>query len=109
MAIDASDANIRIATAHAQKDPMLRQRLNIHSSSSNPSGSLQYRHTTTSSLIEEGKTFDVVCALEVVEHVSEPSQFLKECSELVRVCLIKFEDGFLLTLISQVDISSYPR
>ena len=35
-------------------------------------------------LLEEGQTFDAVCALEIVEHVADPVQFIQTVSKLVR-------------------------
>jgi polyprenyldihydroxybenzoate methyltransferase / 3-demethylubiquinol 3-O-methyltransferase len=82
LAIDASEANIRIAEAHASRDPKL-----------NPQGSsiskpLTYRHATSHDLIEEGRQFDLVCSLEVVEHVDNPADFLESCTRLVKAGVI---------------------
>ena len=77
LAIDASEANIHIASAHAARDPFLSQE----------GGPLTYRHATTHDLVHEGQTFDLVCSLEVIEHVDNPAEFLESCAALVKVCL----------------------
>ena len=38
--------------------------------------------------MREAKRFDVVCSMEVVEHVDNPGAFLRSCAELVEVCLL---------------------
>jgi 2-polyprenyl-3-methyl-5-hydroxy-6-metoxy-1,4-benzoquinol methylase len=35
--------------------------------------------------MRETKRFDVVCSMEVVEHVDNPAAFLRSCAELVKV------------------------
>lgn len=79
LAIDASSSNIKIASAHASQDPFLSLR--------NPAFGplLEYRHTTSDSLVEEDKTFDVVTSMEVVEHVDNPADFVRSCATLVKV------------------------
>eukprot|EP01114_Cavostelium_apophysatum_P012687 TRINITY_DN2899_c0_g1_i1.p1 TRINITY_DN2899_c0_g1~~TRINITY_DN2899_c0_g1_i1.p1 ORF type:complete len:278 (-),score=28.90 TRINITY_DN2899_c0_g1_i1:862-1695(-) len=69
--IDAALENTIVARTHAAYDPLLKDRL-------------QYAHTTAEKLVEEGRTFDVVCSLEVVEHVSDVSGFVRSCSSLVK-------------------------
>jgi SAM-dependent methyltransferase len=87
--IDASPENIQMATLHASTDPLL------------PSQPM-YRAITAESLLEEkiqqnkiggpGKggddgdgLFDVVCALEILEHVNDPAGFLESCTKLLKV------------------------
>ncbi|KZV72253.1 ubiquinone biosynthesis O-methyltransferase [Peniophora sp. CONT] len=78
LAIDASEKNIAIASLHSAADPALSQ-------PADPSrGSLTYRHTAAETLVEEQKRFDVVCSMEVIEHVDNPAAFLRSCSELVK-------------------------
>lgn len=79
LAIDASEANIRIAEAHAIQDPKLTP---IDPSIPKP---LTYRHATSHDLVNEGRQFDLVCSLEVVEHVDNPADFLESCANLVKV------------------------
>ncbi|THH17780.1 hypothetical protein EW146_g3105 [Bondarzewia mesenterica] len=78
-AIDASESNIAIASIHASADPRLSS-----SSPSSSEGSLTYRHTSAETLVQEHKRFDVVCSMEVLEHVDNPAAFLETCAELVK-------------------------
>jgi 2-polyprenyl-6-hydroxyphenyl methylase/3-demethylubiquinone-9 3-methyltransferase len=78
LGIDASESNIGIALTHASVDPQL-------SSSGN---SLEYRHACAEQLVKEPKRFDVVCSMEVIEHVDNPLAFLSACAQLVKVSLI---------------------
>ncbi|KAI0291039.1 S-adenosyl-L-methionine-dependent methyltransferase [Multifurca ochricompacta] len=72
LAIDASAENIHIASQHAAADPGL--------------SSLSFRHTSAETLLQEEskKRFDIVCSMEVVEHVNNPAAFLRSCAELVK-------------------------
>lgn len=79
LAIDASSPNVKIASAHASQDPFLTPRSPV------VEPPLEYRHTTSDILMEEGKTFDVVTSMEVVEHVDNPAGFLRSCASLVKV------------------------
>ncbi|UTT91941.1 hypothetical protein NDA17_006762 [Ustilago hordei] len=76
--VDASHSNIGIATTHAARDPLL--------SRPHPLGrqSLTYLHTTAEDLVAQGQTFDVVCAMEVLEHVNGPADFLRSLDKLVK-------------------------
>ncbi|KAI8585571.1 S-adenosyl-L-methionine-dependent methyltransferase [Geranomyces variabilis] len=67
---DAAGENIAMAKIHAQQDPALTQ--------------LEYRHVTAEKLLEDGEQFDVVCALEIIEHVNNPKEFTRVCSQLVK-------------------------
>ena len=71
--IDASTSNIAISSLHASQDPSL--------------SSLTYRNVSAEELVKEDKRFDVVCSMEVLEHVDNPAAFLRSCSELVKVRL----------------------
>ncbi|KAI0794035.1 ubiquinone biosynthesis O-methyltransferase [Fomes fomentarius] len=81
LGIDASESNIAIASLHAAADPAL-------SSPTPPKakGSLTYRHTPVEDLLVErgSKSFDVVCSMEVIEHVDNPRTFLANCAQLVK-------------------------
>ena len=50
--------------------------------------SLEYRHCAAENLVEEGKQFDVVCAMEVLEHVEDPKGFLNCLGNLTKVNLM---------------------
>lgn len=66
--IDASEKNIAVAGLHARQGG-----LDIH-----------YRATTAEALGEEGKQFDVVLALEIVEHVADVAGFVLAAAALVK-------------------------
>lgn len=80
LGVDASASNVSIASLHASADPAL--------SSSNGPYSLTYRHSSAEELLQEPARFDVVCSLEVVEHVDNPAAFLKTCADLVKVGIV---------------------
>ena len=73
--VDAGDENIRVARAHSAADPLTR--------------GIEYRDIMVEDLardVKEGRAepFDVVCSLEVVEHVADLSSFVQSCASLVR-------------------------
>ncbi|KAG6332379.1 hypothetical protein ID866_6711 [Astraeus odoratus] len=76
LGIDASESNIRIASMHASRDPLL--------SPSSTTGSLSYLTTSAEELLKGSEKFDVVCSMEVIEHVDNPAAFLTTCAELVK-------------------------
>lgn len=65
--IDAAERNIPVAAIHARQSGL----------------DITYRHTTAEALVAEGERFDVVLAMEVVEHVAEPPAFVQSCADLV--------------------------
>ena len=67
--IDAGLAPINVARLHAVASNV----------------DIDYRHTTVESLLggEEG-SFDVICCLEMLEHVPDPASAVEACSKLVR-------------------------
>jgi 2-polyprenyl-6-hydroxyphenyl methylase / 3-demethylubiquinone-9 3-methyltransferase len=46
--------------------------------------SIDYRCTTAEALADAGERFDIVLAMEVVEHVADARAFLARCAELVK-------------------------
>ncbi|KAJ1976304.1 Hexaprenyldihydroxybenzoate methyltransferase, mitochondrial [Dimargaris xerosporica] len=70
--IDASPENIRIAQIHANQDPQLVQ------------APLTYVHTTAEALRDQAQQFDLVTAMEVVEHVRNPRQFVATLLQLTK-------------------------
>uniref|UniRef100_A0A1J3IDP0 Ubiquinone biosynthesis O-methyltransferase, mitochondrial n=1 Tax=Noccaea caerulescens TaxID=107243 RepID=A0A1J3IDP0_NOCCA len=66
--VDAVDKNVKIARLHADMDPV--------------TSTIEYHCTTAEKLVDEGKTFDAVLALEVIEHVANPAEFCKSLSAL---------------------------
>lgn len=79
LGIDASESNVRIASMHASADPLFSP------SSPSPSCSLGYRNISAEELLKSDEKFDVVCSMEVIEHVDNPATFLVTCAELVKV------------------------
>lgn len=67
--IDAGLANIEIAKIHAKKSNL---KINYQKSSVEE---LDYKHE---------KSFDVVLALEIIEHVADVEDFIEECAKLVK-------------------------
>ena len=65
--VDAGDKNIKAARNHARQ-----QKLKIN-----------YKVTTAEQLAAKREKFDVVIALEIIEHVSDPAFFLSSCCKLV--------------------------
>ncbi|KAJ3497740.1 hypothetical protein NLJ89_g10306 [Agrocybe chaxingu] len=83
LGLDASASNIAIASLHAAADPRLSRSPDA-SSSSGWSTKLSYLSTSAESLLSQTKRYDVVCSMEVLEHVDNPSAFLSSCAELVK-------------------------
>jgi 2-polyprenyl-6-hydroxyphenyl methylase / 3-demethylubiquinone-9 3-methyltransferase len=65
---DASERNIGTAKAHATQSGL----------------AIDYRATSAESLVAEGRSFDVVLNMEVVEHVADVSAYLAACTALVK-------------------------
>ncbi len=65
---DAAERNIPVARLHAEEQGL----------------QIDYRHTTAEALIVGGEAFDVVLAMEIVEHVTDPKTFLTTCQELLK-------------------------
>ncbi|ESW14235.1 hypothetical protein PHAVU_008G264200 [Phaseolus vulgaris] len=66
--VDAVEKNIKIAQLHAGLDPV--------------TSTIEFCCTTAEKLVEEGRTFDAVMALEVIEHVANPADFCRSLSAL---------------------------
>ncbi len=67
-AIDAGEKNIAIAKIHAEKSGL----------------KIDYLATSAEELVETGEKFDVVFALEIIEHVADVEAFVKSCAALVK-------------------------
>lgn len=65
---DAAPENIEVARVHAAQSDL----------------SIDYRATTAEAILAEGARFDVVLALEIVEHVADPQEFITTCARLLR-------------------------
>ena len=65
---DPSAANIAAAKLHAEQVGL----------------SIDYRATTVAALADDGERFDLVLAMEVVEHVADMGLFVRRCAEMVQ-------------------------
>lgn len=65
---DASQTNIEVARLHAEQSGL----------------TIDYRAATAEAIAADGERFDVVLALEVVEHVSDADYFLASCTAMVK-------------------------
>lgn len=68
--IDPSPENIEVASWHAKLDPQ--------------TSTIDYQNTTVESMAQNEKKFDVVCSLEVLEHVDDVKGFLQACFRCVK-------------------------
>ena len=66
--VDPSEENIAVAAAHAEESGL----------------TIDYRATTAEALAEAGEIFDVVLAMEVVEHVTDVKEFIATCAAMVK-------------------------
>jgi 2-polyprenyl-6-hydroxyphenyl methylase/3-demethylubiquinone-9 3-methyltransferase len=65
---DPSETNIEAARHHAAQSDL----------------AVDYRCTTAEELAAAGETFDIVLAMEVVEHVADVGLFVNRCAEMVK-------------------------
>jgi len=65
--IDLARRNLEVARRHAERAGL----------------EITYREAAVESLAEAGERFDLVCAMEVVEHVPDQAAFLSTCASLV--------------------------
>jgi 2-polyprenyl-6-hydroxyphenyl methylase/3-demethylubiquinone-9 3-methyltransferase len=66
--IDAAEGNIAVARRHAAGQQL----------------AIDYRESTAEALAAGGAQFDIVLALEIIEHVADVDLFLKSCGRLAR-------------------------
>lgn len=66
--LDPAEGNIAVASAHARKSGL----------------AIDYRAETIEALVAEGKRFDIVLAMEVVEHVADVEVFVAACCAAVK-------------------------
>lgn len=64
---DAAERNIPVAQLHAEQSGL----------------AIDYRHCAAEDIAAAGERFDVVLAMEIIEHVSDPQGFVKTCAELL--------------------------
>ncbi len=65
---DAAAGNIPVARLHAEQSGL----------------AIDYRHTTAEALADGAEAFDVVLAMEIVEHVADPQGFVSTCRSLLK-------------------------
>lgn len=65
---DAAAGNIPVARIHAEQQGL----------------AIDYRQGTAEALAASGERFDIVLALEIVEHVADPQGFMTTCRDLLR-------------------------
>lgn len=66
--IDAASKNIDIAIEHASMSYL----------------DIEYLPLSSEQLLDKGKQYDVVLALEIIEHVSDVESFIEHCTKLVK-------------------------
>ncbi len=66
--VDPSDKNISVASLHARQMGL----------------GINYLQTSVEALAEAGQTFDVVLAMEVLEHVADVSSFMQACAKILK-------------------------
>ena len=67
-AIDLADGPLNVAKIRQQKSQL----------------PINYRKISTTDLVKEGKKYDVITCLEMLEHVPDPSIVVKECAQLCK-------------------------
>ncbi len=82
---DAAEGNIPVAALHAEQVGL----------------EIDYRHTTAEAIEATGERFDVVLAMEIVEHVADPLEFLTSCQKLLK------PGGLMLTSTLNRNLKSY--
>ncbi len=68
VAIDASQKNINVAKIHAEKSDL----------------KIDYQCISAEDLASQNQQFDVVLALEIIEHVADVEKFIEACAKLVK-------------------------
>lgn len=90
LGVDMSKESIEVAKHHASMDSFLTS-----------SGLLKYKEAAVEDLVAAESSFDVVLALEIIEHVNEPTAFVRNCASLVR------EGGVLIISTLNRTLKSY--
>ena len=65
---DAAGRNIPVAQLHAEQSGL----------------EIDYRHCAAEDLAATGEQFDVVLAMEIIEHVADPQGFVRTCASLLK-------------------------
>ena len=82
---DPAQANVEAARVHATREGL----------------TIDYRATTAEALADLGERFDVVLAMEVVEHVADVNLFVRRCAEMVK------PDGLMITATINRTLKSF--
>jgi 2-polyprenyl-6-hydroxyphenyl methylase/3-demethylubiquinone-9 3-methyltransferase len=82
---DASSPNIEVAKRHAEEAGV----------------AVDYRATTAEALADAGESFDLVLAMEVVEHVADLGLFVRCCAKMVK------PDGLMLVATINRTLKSF--
>ncbi|MCO5092799.1 bifunctional 2-polyprenyl-6-hydroxyphenol methylase/3-demethylubiquinol 3-O-methyltransferase UbiG [Bosea sp. (in: a-proteobacteria)] len=83
--LDPAPANIAVARAHAEKSGL----------------AIDYREETIEAVVESGRRFDIVLAMEVVEHVADVDAFVASCCAAVK------PDGLIVMATINRTLKSY--
>ena len=67
-AIDLADGPVNVAKIRQKKSKL----------------DINYRKISTTEIVKEKKTFDVITCLEMLEHVPDPAEVVKECAQLCK-------------------------
>ena len=67
-AIDLADGPLSVAKIRQKKSKL----------------DINYRKISTTDMVKEKKTFDVITCLEMLEHVPDPAEVVKECAQLCK-------------------------
>ena len=78
--VDASERNIGTASAHAAEVGV----------------TVDYRCSTAEALLAAGEAFDVILNMEVIEHVADPGQFLRDCAAMLRPATPEKPGGLMI-------------
>lgn len=70
VAIDPAEENVKVARLHSEADETTR--------------GISYENTTVEDMAASGRNFDIVCSLEVIEHVENPLSFIESCGSCLR-------------------------
>lgn len=90
LGVDKSNQSLDVAEHHAARDSYLAS-----------SNRLKYKEAAVEDLAAAKTSFDVVLALEIIEHVAEPTAFVRDCASLVR------EGGVLVISTLNRTMASY--
>jgi 2-polyprenyl-6-hydroxyphenyl methylase/3-demethylubiquinone-9 3-methyltransferase len=82
---DPAETNIEVAKLHARQSGL----------------DIDYRMTTAEALADAGEKFDIVLAMEVVEHVADVELFVARCAEMVK------PDGFMIVATLNRTLKSF--